>query len=134
MAARSTPIARRTTHARRPARHTPAPPAELWPVTPRQLRGLALHLEVFFSEESDGQQPEAPPGVSSADAGSHWANVFVLLEPTEVREGATLLVRTTAELGGATPQYSFKAWLGEGEAGREAPPETMRCLGEVTYP
>ena len=94
-----------------------------------QLRGLALHLELFFSDESG----EQPPEVSSADPGSHWANVFVLLEPVEVREGATLLVRTTAELDGATPQYTFQAWLGE--QGDEREPEAMRSLGEVVrYP
>jgi len=107
----------------------------VWPVArlPSQLRGLALHLELFFSDDSGEEQPETAPGVSSADPGSHWANVFVLLEPVEVREGATLLVRTTAELEGATPQYTFQAWLGE--QGDEREPEAMRCLGEVVrYP
>lgn len=89
-----------------------------------QLRGLALHIELFLSEAQ--QRPE----VSSAEPGSHWANVMVLLEPTPVEAGAQLLVRAAAELAGSPPRYTFEAWLGE----RGAPAETMRSLGAVSYP
>ena len=90
-------------------------------------------------EETEEEDRRAGGGaaaglVSSAEAGSHWHNVFVLLEPTEVQPGAQLLVRTTAELGGpAPPRYTFEAWLG-GAEDADAPPEAMRRLGGAEYP
>ena len=40
---------------------------------PGALRDLALHAEVFMTEA------DASPDVSSAQPGSHWSNVFMLL-------------------------------------------------------
>ena len=84
--------------------------------------------------EGEAEAGPAAPEVSSAEPGSHWHNVMVLLEPVEVEAGAQLLVRTTAELGaGAPPRYTFEAWLG-GAGDEAAPAEAMRWLGAATYP
>jgi len=103
------------------------------------LRGLALHIELVVdggvdgAAEGEAEAGPAAPEVSSAEPGSHWHNVMVLLEPVEVEAGAQLLVRTTAELGaGAPPRYTFETWLGG--AGDEAAPDEMRWLGAATYP
>ena len=101
-----------------------------------ELRGLALHIELLMDGATDASAEVglAASEVSSADPGSHWHNVMVLLEPVGVEVGEQLLVRATAELGaGAPPQYTFEAWLG-GAADEAAPAEAMRWLGAVTYP
>jgi hypothetical protein len=59
---------------------------------------------------------DTPADVTSAANGSHWSSVLMVLsaEGVAVREGQTVLVHTSAHLGGAQPRYTFEAWLQDG--------------------
>ena len=71
-----------------------------------KLRGVALHVELHCG--ADGG--DSPCDVSSAWPGSHWRNYLLLLgEGVAVRAGDAVRVRTSAELGGSQPRYSFEA-------------------------
>ena len=87
---------------------------------------------------SDGDAAE--PDVSSADEGSHWPNVLLLLpEEEQLEAGQALIVRTRAELAGEQPRYEFELLLegadgGAGDAGPGADVRALRSLGTVSYP
>ena len=71
---------------------------------PGALRGLALHVEVFMTE-ADASAPD----VSSAQPGSHWPNVFMLLsEELQVEAGKRVVVRASARLETDQPLYTFE--------------------------
>ncbi len=75
---------------------------------PGTLRGLALHVEVFMT---DGNAPA--PDVSSAEPGSHWPNVFMLLpEERQVEAGERVVVRARAHLEAEQPLYAFEVEVG----------------------
>jgi hypothetical protein len=71
---------------------------------PGALRGLALHVEVFMTD-ADASVPD----VSSAQPGSHWPNVFMLLsEELQVEAGKRVVVRACARLETDQPLYTFE--------------------------
>lgn len=88
-----------------------------------RLRGLAVHVELFVGAGAG----DAEADVSSAWEGSHWRTILLLLDDeVAVAEGQVMLVRTSAELAGAQPQYWFEVLLEEaGGALRPLAPARM---------
>ena len=85
------------------------------------LRGLMVHVELFLLE-GDASRPD----VSSAEVGSHWPNVFLML-PEEVHSepGTEVVVRASARLGGAQPRYSFEVTCNGAHAGTLEYPDQL---------
>ena len=76
----------------------------------------------------EGGGEVARADVSSARAGSHWPNVFLMLpDPVAVAAGSRIVVDTSASLGSEHPSYSFVVALEEADGAR-------RELGRMTYP
>ena len=96
-----------------------------------ELRGLAVHVEIFMPAASAGDAEHAPRAdVSSARDLSHWPNVFLMLpDPVDVRAGQRLLARATCELAGAQPRYTFELLLLDDDAGG-----VSRSVGTMSYP
>ena len=83
-----------------------------------ELRGLALHNEVFVA---DGEL--AAPEISSADPGSHWPHVLLMLKETaQLAAGDALTVRYAIDLAGEQPRYEFDVLRGD------------EALGTLRYP
>ena len=79
-----------------------------------RLRGVAVHIELFAGAGAG----DAEADVSSAWEGSHWRTILLLLDDeVAVEEGQKMVVRTSAKLAGAQPQYWFEVLLEEEEGG-----------------
>ena len=81
-------------------------------------QGLALHNEVFVA---DGEL--VAPEISSADPGSHWPHVLLMLKETaQLAAGDALTVRYAVDLAGEQPRYEFDVRRGD------------EALGTLRYP
>ena len=77
-----------------------------------ELRGLALHNEVFVA---DGElvAPEISPPI-----GSHWPHVLLMLQETAQLAGDALTVRYAIDLVGEQPRYEFDVRRATRRSGR----------------
>ena len=83
------------------------------------LRGLAVHIELFMAatdavvaDNAVAADDAAVADISSAEQGSHWPNVFLMLpEELAMTPGQRVEVRTAARLAAAQPRYSFEVFV-----------------------